>query len=61
MEINVRNNSIVLSVRTKEDAHIDECLDAFVSALLADGYAYGTIKDALENKKERMCMEIGEE
>lgn len=54
MNISFRTTNIEGNITLDEDANIEECVDAFVAAMIAQGYSTTGIKESLRFKAESM-------
>lgn len=54
MNISFRTTNIEGNITLGEDANIEECVDAFVAAMIAQGYSTTGIKESLRLKEESM-------
>lgn len=52
MNISFKTTNIEGNIALGEDANIEECVDAFVAAMIAQGYDASSIADAMENKSK---------
>ena len=54
MTILFKTTNIEGNINLGEDANIEECVDAFVAAMIAQGYSTTGIKESLRLKAESM-------
>ena len=54
MTISFKTTNIEGNITLGEDANIEECVDAFVAAMIAQGYSTTGIKESLRLKAESM-------
>lgn len=54
MTITFKTTNIEGNITLGEDANIEECVDAFVAAMIAQGYSTTGIKESLRLKAESM-------
>ena len=52
MNISFKTTNVEGNITLGEDANIEECVDAFVAAMIAQGYDASSIADAMENKSK---------
>lgn len=57
MIIKIENETLSAEIHTRDNASLEDCVDAFVNALRLEGYADETISKALSEKAEEMCIE----
>jgi len=54
MRITFKTTNIEGNITLGEDANVEDCVDAFVGAMIAEGYDASNISDALHNKSESL-------
>ena len=54
MTITFKIPNIEGNITLGEDANVEDCVDAFVGAMIAEGYDASNIADALHNKSESL-------
>ena len=52
MTITFKTTNIEGNITLGEDANVEDCVDAFVGAMIAEGYDANNIADALHNKSK---------
>ena len=52
MTITFKTNNIEGHITLGEEANTEECVDAFVGAMIAEGYDASNIADAMERKSK---------
>ena len=52
MTITFKTTNIEGNITLGEDANVEDCVDAFVGAMIAEGYDASSIADAMENKSK---------
>ena len=52
MNISFKTTNIEGNITLGEDANVEDCVDAFVGAMIAEGYDASNIADAMENKSK---------
>ena len=52
MNISFKTTNIEGNIALGEDANVEDCVDAFVGAMIAEGYDASNIADAMENKSK---------
>ena len=52
MNISFKTTNIEGNIPLGEDANVEDCVDAFVGAMIAEGYDASNIADALHNKSK---------
>ena len=52
MTITFKTTNIEGNITLGEDANVEDCVDAFVGAMIAEGYDASNIADAMERKSK---------
>ena len=52
MTITFKTTYMKGNITLGEEANVEDCVDAFVSAMIAEGYDASNIADAMENKSK---------
>lgn len=52
MIITFKTTNIEGNITLGEDANVEDCVDAFVGAMIAEGYDASNIAEAMENKSK---------